>query len=396
LSKHFRIEQAEKIFDRYLEDLKTIVNIDSGSYTKVGIDNVVSYLQKRFEDFGFATRIEQESDYGNHLVATRQGSNPNGPRILLIGHLDTVLADGEASRRPFTIKERDGMRVASGPGVLDMKSGVLIGLYASYLLFESNETDFQNITFLCNSDEEIGSPNSTPLVKKLASEADAVLVLEPGRARHTVLASRRGVAKYTLEVHGLSAHAGVAPKSGRNAILEMSYQVQAMQALNDIIPETTLNVGLIKGGERSNIVPDYAWCEIDVRASTVEGFEKIQAAMQKVASHTVIGGTTIRLDGSVWHQPFEPNEQHTRLLNLTKLAGQELGIQIEGVPSGGGSDANTTAAMGVATIDGMGAGGDHAHNPEEYIELDYLPDRIALVSGLIQQIGKYYQQGNKL
>ncbi|HET8913077.1 MAG TPA: M20 family metallopeptidase [Ktedonobacteraceae bacterium] len=396
MSKHFRIDQAEKIFDRYLEDLKTIVNIDSGSYTKVGIDNVVNYLQKRFEDFGFTTRIEPVSDYGNHLVATRQGSNPNGPRILLIGHLDTVLADGEASRRPFTIKERDGMRVASGPGVLDMKSGVLIGLYASHLLFESNETDFQNITFLCNSDEEIGSPSSTPLVKKLASEADAVLVLEPGRARHTVLASRRGVAKYTLEVHGLSAHAGVAPKSGRNAILEMSYQVQAMQALNDTIPGTTLNVGLIKGGERSNIVPDYAWCEIDVRASTVEGFEKIQAAMQKVASHTVIDGTTIRLNGSVWHQPFEPNEQHTRLLNLTKLAGQELGIQIEGVPSGGGSDANTTAAMGIATIDGMGAGGDHAHNPEEYIELDYLPDRIALVSGLIQQIGQYYQQGNKL
>ena len=396
MSKHFRIEQAEKIFDRYLEDLKTIVNIDSGSYTKVGVDNVVSYLQKRFEDFGFTTRIEQVSDYGNHLVATRQGSNPNGPRILLIGHLDTVLADGEASRRPFTIKERDGMRVASGPGVLDMKSGVLIGLYASHLLFESNETDFQNITFLCNSDEEIGSPSSTPLVKKLASEADAVLVLEPGRARHTVLASRRGVAKYTLEVHGLSAHAGVAPKSGRNAILEMSYQVQAMQALNDTIPGTTLNVGLIKGGERSNIVPDYAWCEIDVRASTVEGFEKIQAAMQEVASHTVIDGTTIRLNGSVWHQPFEPNEQHTRLLDLTKLAGQELGIQIEGVPSGGGSDANTTAAMGIATIDGMGAGGDHAHNPEEYIELDYLPDRIALVSGLIQQIGQYYQQGNKL
>lgn len=396
MTKHFRIEQAEQIFDCYLEDLKAIVNIDSGSYTKTGIDEVSGYVQKRFEEFGFTTRVEPQNDYGNHLIATLQGSNPNGPRILLIGHLDTVLADGEASRRPFTIRERDGMRVATGPGILDMKSGVLLGLYALHLLIESRDTDFQSVTFLCNSDEEIGSPSSTPLVKKLAREADAVLVLEPGRARNTVLASRRGVAKYTLEVHGLSAHAGVAPKSGRNAILEMSYQVQGMQALNDTIPGTTLNIGLIKGGERSNIVPDYAWCEIDVRASTAEGFKQLVAAMQEVASHTVLDGTTIKLEGSIWHQPFEPNEKHARLLDLAKLAGQELGIQIEGVPSGGGSDANTTAAMGIATLDGMGTGGDHAHNPDEYIELDYLPDRIALVCSLIQQIGKYYQQGNKL
>lgn len=395
MSKHRNVERAEQMMESYLDDLKNIVNIDSGTFTKAGVDRVGAYLQERFQSFGFSTRFDRQEKYGDHLIATHIGKAVQGPRILLIGHIDTVFPEGEAQRRPFTISEREkstslqgnGKRIATGPGILDMKSGVLIGMYGLHLLIEAQEANYQSVTFICNSDEEVGSPSSTPLIKELAREADAVLVLEPGRTESTVVSSRKGVGKYRVEVRGISAHAGVEPKHGRNAILELSYQVQGMQALNDTIPGATLNVGIIAGGERTNVVPDYAYCDMDIRVSDQAGFEALEAAMRKAASKTVLQGTTITLSGSLWHQPFERNAYNTQLVHLVKEAGKELGLRIEDVGSGGGSDANTTAAMGIPTLDGLGAGGGLAHNPGEFIELDYLPTRIALLAGLVKKIG---------
>src|SRR6266481_2301221 len=386
--KHRDIERAEQLMDAYLDDLKTIVNIDSGTFTKAGVDRVAAYLQERFQGLGFSTRFEQQEHYGDHLVATHQGNAPGGPRILLIGHIDTVLPDGEAGRRPFAISRRDGARIATGPGILDMKSGVLIGMYALHLLIEGQQANYSQVTFICNSDEEIGSPSSRPLIQQLAQQADAVLVLEPGRAQGTIVSSRKGCGQYRVEVYGLSAHAGVEPQRGRNAILELSYQVQKMQALNGTIPGATLSVGIIRGGERTNVVPDYACCEMDVRVSDQTGLEAIEAAMHKVASNTVLQGTSITLTGSMLCQPYERNNQNAQLVELARDAGRELGLSIQDVGSGGASDANTTAAMGIPTLDGLGAGGGLAHNPGEYIELDYLPTRIALAAGLVQRIGR--------
>ena len=382
------IERAEGLIDQYLDDLKNIVNIDSGSYNKQGVDRVGAYLQERFQGFGFSTRLERREQYGDHLIATHNGNAPDGPRLLLIGHMDTVLADGEAQRRPFTISQQKGVRVATGPGVLDMKSGILIGLYGLHLLIAAQEANYQSVTFLCNSDEEIGSPSSKGLVQELARQADAALVLEPGRGEATVVSSRRGVGRYRVEVQGVSAHAGVEPKRGRNAILELAYQVQRLQALNDTIPGTTLNVGVIHGGERSNVVPDHAYCEIDIRVSDQTGLKALEAAMHKVTSKNLVQGTKVTLTGSMCHMPFERTEGNARLVRLVKEVGLEMGLKIEDVGSGGGSDGNTTAAMGVPTLDGLGAGGGLAHNPGEYIELDYLPRRIALLTGLVQRIGR--------
>ncbi len=394
MNKHRNVERAEQIMEQYLDDLKNIVNIDSGTFTKAGVNRVGAYLQERFQAFGFSTRFDPQENYGNHLIATHAGQSAQGPRILLIGHIDTVFPEGEAQRRPFTISERErsaspqdnGKRIATGPGILDMKSGVLIGIYGLHLLIESQETTYQSVTFVCNSDEEVGSPSSTPLIKELARQADAVLVLEPGRTENTVVSSRKGVGKYRVEVRGISSHAGVEPKRGRNAILELSYQVQGMQALNDTIPGATLNVGIIAGGERTNVVPDYAYCDMDIRVSDSTGFEALEAAMRRVASKTVLQGTTITLTGSLWHHPFERTKGNAQLVQLVKEAGKELGLKIEDVGSGGGSDANTTAAMGIPTLDGLGAGGGLAHNPGEFIELDYLPTRIALLAGLVRKI----------
>ncbi|MGH2482416.1 MAG: M20/M25/M40 family metallo-hydrolase, partial [Ktedonobacteraceae bacterium] len=214
------LARAQQIMDVYLADLRTIVNVDSGTYTPEGIKQVGVHLAGRFQEWGFATRFEKQEGYGDHLLATRQGSRPDGPRLLLIGHLDTVFPDGEVARRPFALGERAVMRVATGPGVLDMKSGVLIGMYALHLLQEAGEDTYQSVTFLCNSDEEIGSPSSKPLIQQLAGQHDAVLVFEPGRKEHTVVSARKGCGRYKIEVWGRAAHAGVEPHLGRSAILE--------------------------------------------------------------------------------------------------------------------------------------------------------------------------------
>lgn len=388
MKKHAVVQRAEQIMEPYLDDLKAIVNIDSGTYTKAGVDLVGGYLQERFSEMGFSTSFDKQQEYGNNLIATHKGKAAQGPRILLIGHIDTVFSAGEVQQRPFAITQRDGMRVATGPGVLDMKSGVLIGMYGLRLLIEEQAANYQSVTFICNSDEEIGSPGSKPLIQEVARQSDAVIVLEPGRAIGSVVSSRRGSGQYRVEVRGISSHAGVEPQRGRNAILELSYQVQGMQALHGTIPGTSLSVGIIHGGERTNVVPDHAYCEMDVRVSDPQGLDALEAAMRKVASKNVLDGTTITLSGGMRCMPFERSARNARLVQLAKEAGKELGLQISDLGSGGASDANTTSGMGIPTIDGLGAGGGLAHNPGEYVELDYLPTRIALLTGLVRRIGR--------
>ncbi len=387
MSKHRDVERAERVTGEYLEDLKNIVNIDSGTFTKAGVDRVGAYLQERFRTFGFSTRFERQEEYGDHLVATHTGIAADGPRIVLIGHIDTVFPEGEAERRPFGISQRGRTRIATGPGVLDMKSGVLIGMYALRLLIEGREANYASATFICNSDEEIGSPSSRPLIQQLARQADAVLVLEPGRTQETVVSSRKGCGQYRVEVHGVPAHAGVEPDRGRNAIFELSYQVQKMQELNGTIPGATLSVGIIRGGERTNVVPDYAYFDMDVRATDQASLEALEVAMRQVTDQHKLPDTHITLSGSMLCQPFERNKRNAHLVELAKAAGSELGLKIQDAGSGGASDANTTSAMGVPTLDGLGAGGGLAHNPGEFIELDYLPMRVALVMRLVRKIG---------
>lgn len=380
--------QAEKVMDAFLDDLKTIVNIDSGTFTKPGVDQVAAYLRERFHAFGFDTRLERQEQYGDHLIATHTGNNPNGPRILLIGHTDTVFPAGEAQRRPFTITRRDNQRVALGPGVLDMKSGLLIAMYALHLLIAAKQASYREVTVVCNSDEEIGSPTSRALIQELARQSDAALVFEPGRALSTVVSSRRASGQYRVTVHGLSAHAGVEPQKGRNAILELSYQIQKMHALNGAVPGTSLCVSVIHGGDRVNVVPDYAYFDVDARAGSRSSVQALEAAMQRVVSQHVLSGTRIELSGSMLSAPFERSKQNEPLVRLVKESGKDLGIDIQDVGSGGASDANNTAAVGTPTLDGLGAGGGLAHNPGEYVDLDYLPARIALVAGLIERIGE--------
>ncbi len=374
------LEAAKAQMERFLADLARLVNMDSGTYTPEGVALVADTLQAWCEAEGaMVERIPGKDGYGPHIAARWPGASQG--RILLIGHMDTVFPAGEAARRLFHVA--DGR--ANGPGVLDMKSGLLVGLATARLL--RAEAPWAELTLLCTSDEEVGSPTSHDLIAHLASQADAALVLEPCARIETVTVARKGVGIFRLEVTGLSAHAGVEPEKGRNAAIELAHRVIAVHALNGTIPGVTLNVGVMQGGERPNIVAERAYAQIDVRAADPEGLAAIEAALQGVAgSAPTIAGTTTRLSGGWAHRPFTQSAASAQLFAQAKVVAGELGFTLSGRATGGGSDGNTTAAMDVPTLDGLGPAGAHAHNPEEYIEVASIAPRIALLGGLIAGI----------
>jgi glutamate carboxypeptidase len=268
---------------------------------------------------------------------------------------------------------------------MDMKSGLLVGLYAAAALH--TEAPWAELTFFCNSDEEIGSPTSHDLVATLARQADAALVLEPNSRVDKVTIARKGVATFRIDVTGVSAHAGVEPEKGRNALIELAHRVLAVQALNGTIPGVTLNLGVVHGGERPNIVADQAYALIDVRSPDAAGVQSVEAALRRIVEAApTVEGTQTRLAGSFMHQPFTQSAGSKRLFALADDAARTQGLTLTGSPTGGGSDGNTAAGMGTPTLDGLGPAGGHAHNPGEYIEIESIAPRIALLGGLLARI----------
>lgn len=376
------LHAAETQQARFLNDLRTLVNIDSGTYTPDGVARVADELEARFLGAGADVERTAAGEYGPNLIARWRGAGAR--RILLVGHMDTVFPEGETSRRPFRIE--DGQ--AFGPGVMDMKSGLLTGLYAIRTLAE--EAPWAELMFVCNSDEEVGSPASHDLIDQLARAADAALVLEPNSRVDRATVARKGVATFRIEVSGLSAHAGVEPQKGRNAILELAHRIIAVQALNGAIPGVTLNVGKVQGGERPNVVPDAAYALIDVRAADLAGVEAVMQALREVAGAApAVADTEVRLSGGFAHQPFTQSPASARLFELAQAVAAELGYELTGGATGGGSDGNTTAAAATPTLDGLGPAGGMAHNPGEYILIDSIAPRIALLAGLIARVGKF-------
>ncbi len=378
------LEAAQAQVESFLSDLAQLVNCDSGTYSPDGVARVADALQWRCEALGALVERVPGKQHGEHafgpqVVARWPGAGTG--RILLVGHMDTVFPEGEAARRPFRVADDR----AYGPGVMDMKSGLLIGLYAARILRE--EAPWAELTLLCNGDEEVGSPTSHDLVAQLASRSDATLVLEPNSRVDKVTIARKGVATFRLDVSGLSAHAGVEPDKGHSATVELAQRVLAVHALNGTIPGVTLNVGVMQGGERPNIVADQAHALIDVRAPDPAGVAAVTAALGAIVEALpVIAGTEARLSGGFLHQPFTQSDASARLFALADAVARELGYTLTGGATGGGSDGNTAAAIGAATLDGLGAVGGHAHNPGEYIEIASIAPRIALLSGLIAGI----------
>ena len=370
----------------YLDDLERLVNIDCGSYTPDGVNEVGRWTARFLTDLGadIDVRPDPAGRFGDTIVATFRG-RASGPRVVLVGHMDTVFDPGTAAERPFRIV--DG--VARGPGVTDMKSGLLAGFYAiKSIIAELGGLPFERLTFIANPDEEVGSPSSRPHIEKAAADADACLVLECARANGDIVSSRKGILDTRLTVHGRAAHAGVEPEKGRSAILEAARVVRELHALNGRWPGVTVNVGKVTGGTRPNVVAERCDLEVDVRATTAEGLREAEGAVRAIAEATEVPDTTIDTNILVSWLPMEKLERSGWLVERAKGLAERLGFSVDDTATGGASDANTTSGMGVPTLDGLGPVGGNDHSPAEYLDVESIVPRTTLLAGLLLVIAR--------
>jgi glutamate carboxypeptidase len=371
--------------EAFIADLERLVNTDCGSYTKRGVDAVGQWTADFLRRQGASVEQRPHETLGDTVVATFDGGAAAGPRVLLIGHLDTVFDEGTAASRPFRIA--DGR--AYGPGVTDMKSGLLAGLYAiAALRAVLGELPFERLVYIANPDEEIGSVSSSPHIREFAAQSDVCLVLECARANGDIVSARKGIVDMRLTVHGRAAHAGVEPEKGRNAIVEAARLTRELDALNGRWPGVTVNVGVVAGGTRPNVVPEQCTLEVDVRATSREQLEAAEAEIGALTRATVVPDTSIEITEMGRHWPMEKLERSGRLVEHAQAVARRLEFDVRDVATGGASDANTTAGMGVPTIDGLGPIGGNDHSPAEYLEVDSIVPRTTLLAGLLLAIAR--------
>jgi glutamate carboxypeptidase len=368
-----------------LAELERLVNIDCGSYTPDGVNAVADFCIDALRALGADVnrlrrdRAEGRSPVGDLVIGRIPGE---GPRLLLIGHMDTVFDPGTVAERPFRI---EGDR-AFGPGVTDMKAGLLAGLHAIAALHSTGARPA--ITFIANPDEEIGSPFSTPHIRALVPEHDVALVLECARANGDIVSARKGIADYHIATSGRAAHAGVEPEKGRSAILEAAHQVLALHALNGRWPSVTVNAGVITGGTRPNVVAERCLLKVDLRAATVDEFEAATAELERIVSIATVAGTSARTTHTAGHRPMEKSAAAARLVDLAVSIAGELGFELHDASTGGASDANTTSAAGLPTLDGLGPVGGDDHSADEWLDVTSIVPRTTLLAGLIARVGE--------
>jgi glutamate carboxypeptidase len=373
----------------FLAQLARLVNTDCGSYTPEGVDEIGRFVAAFMTESG--ARVEVRPDPAGRLGATVIGTwdgdrgTPGGPRVLLIGHMDTVFDPGTAAERPFAI---DAEGIARGPGVTDMKSGLLAGLHAVRALAAAGPLPFERLTYVANPDEEIGSPTSTPHIRAIAADADACLVLECARANGDIVSSRKGILDAKVTVHGRAAHAGVEPEKGRSAVLAAADLVTRLHALNGRWNGVTINVGVIAGGTRPNVVAERCSFEVDLRAIRRADLEAAEAVIRDELTRLAVPDTTAELTEMARWWPMEKLDRSGRLVEHAAAIARRLGFEARDTATGGASDANTTAGMGIPSIDGLGPVGGLDHSPAEYVEVASIVPRTALVAGLLLAIGR--------
>jgi glutamate carboxypeptidase len=371
----------------YVDALREMVDTDCGTFSPQGVNRIADLCEERFRASGWAVERRRhepsagEPQLGDLVIGRLAGEARGGPRVLLIGHMDTVFPDGTAASRPFHV---DGDR-ATGPGVDDMKGGLLAGFFAVDALREAvgGALPVPEVTYVCNPDEEIGSPFSKPVIQGLAGEVDVCFVLEAGRENGNIVSARKGTTDFLIEITGRAAHAGVEPHKGRSAILEAAHVVLALHALNGRWPGVTVNAGVIAGGTRPNVVADRCRIEVDLRAVDDETFDAAGQEIVRVATTPSVEGVTTTARALEAHRPMQKTEATARLVALAQDVARELGFEVRDQATGGASDANTTAGMGVPSLDGLGPVGGGAHGPDEWLDLSSVVPRVAMLVTLI-------------
>jgi glutamate carboxypeptidase len=363
--------------DEQLELLARLVNHDSGTDDVMDVNRVGAILAERLERLGFSLRRVATERFGDHLVGEKPGTGPK--RLLFVGHYDTVFASGTAKHRPFRIDEQGR---AWGPGVYDMKGGLVALLYALRAHQEARTRAWGETTVavVFNSNEERLSPTSQPVIEAEARRAHSVGILEPARPGGEYVMARKGAGTFHLEIAGKASHAGLQPELGASAIWDLAQKVAALHALTDFGTGVTVNVGTVRGGERPNVVASHATAEIDLRAWSQADADAAIAAMRAICERPHVAGTTARFDGRIHFPPWPPGLPGTeRLLEIMRAVGQDLGVEVRAIKTGGGSDGNHTSAI-APTLDGMGPKGSRAHSEEEFIEVATLLERTKMLA----------------
>ncbi|GJL43060.1 TPA: M20 family metallopeptidase [Enterobacter chengduensis] len=367
--------------DHYIEELKTLVNVDCGTQTIAGVATVAGIMQALWQREGWhAEQVDLGDKVGPGVFVSNRPLAEQFD-VLLVGHLDTVFAPGTVAERPMS---GDDTRLY-GPGVSDMKSGLLNILWAMRGL-DAADKDRLAIAVAMNPDEETGSVHSHAWIGELARRSRRVLVCEAARADGSLVKARKGMAGYHLTFSGVAAHAGNDPEKGRSAITALANSIAAINALTDWDRGTTLNVGVIHGGSAANVVADSAVAELDVRFWENDEYDRVNQALDALCRKGFLEGVTTSLT-RVNHKPaMAASEATQQLMQLVEKAGNEEGIAITWQAVGGGSDANHTAALGIPTLDGLGPIGAGFHSPAEWLDKASIEPRIRLLKRVVSML----------
>ena len=367
----------------YIQELTELCAIDSDSYSKPGLDTMALRLAGRMRDIGMNATIIENEIWGNDVLAVVKGDG--GGNVLLLGHIDTVYPIGTAAERPVRVEGE----AIYGPGVCDMKGCILSGIYAVEALMTMGYRDFGEIRFLCVSDEEILVRQCKETIREVCQDCQVALVLEVARASGDIVSSRKGNAGYSLTADGLSAQAGVEPEKGRNAIVELAHQTLQFQSLQGWREGITINPGLISGGTGLNVVPDYAQVQFDLRFVRTQDRLDTEARWQAMLTQQLVPGVELEFEAKPdFKEPMERTPDSLRLVQRAQQIASMLGFSLGHVMTGGASDGSYTSSYGVPTLDGLGPIGGRDHSPGEYLLVNSLAPRTALLAGLIASVGE--------
>ena len=359
--------------------LERLVNIDSGSYCKQGIDQCGAIHAAELRDLGFMTRTIAESERGNHIVAERSGRGRH--RLFLSGHLDTVCPEGTVAKRPFRIA--DGL--AHGPGVGDMKGGTVQMLYALKALRAlGHETP--SISVFLTGDEEVGSVRGRPHIEEIARRSDSCLVFEASVSPGSIGIRRWGTGAYYVTIHGHAAHVLDPTTPGANATRELALKILALEGLSDPVRSVKVSVNLVRGGTSRQVTAPQARADVDVRVRDHEQIAAVDARVRDVAGRASLPGIAIEVTGGMSRPPMQPTARTETLLALATEVGRELGIDVEPIEKMGGSDGCFASALGVPVLDAMGPLCHDICGETERIELASVVPRTALIAGIITRL----------
>lgn len=374
------VERVRGAEPRLRARLRELVEIESPSDDRDAVDRAANCVVDWVRELGAEVRRHPGGSYGD-VLELRFGANPDGVRpALVLGHLDTVYPMGTLKTMPWReVDAEDGVRLM-GPGVVDMKAGVVMALEAIAALRTLNALN-RPVSVLLNPDEEVGSEVSRPHTERLACESDAVFVLEPaqGLAYKT---ARKGVGHFELTVEGVAAHAGVDFASGHSAVLEMARLAEEVSNWTDLSKGRTINVGVIAGGTRSNVIAARCKAEVDARVVTMDDAARVEEMFRSL--RTKNAACTLHVEGGINRPPMERSAGTVALFQRAQRLAAEIGFELQEASTGGGSDGNFTAAIGVPTLDGMGAVGGGAHSPGEFVVASHLVQRTALLAAMLQ------------